>query len=136
MIGQPQTIIQKSVTILMRINRFMSTNPEGLKSNEALCNYLNIDDPNQEIIKHNFKFMHKMLQNKQPMDIIDRLKIPKRSCSRIYIKGSNYTQRSKRSPIFAGVELYNAMPASLKYLPHKQMKKKLKKVNINYSLFK
>ena len=42
-IGQSQSVIQRSSTILMRINRAMTSNLEGLRSTEALCNKLKID---------------------------------------------------------------------------------------------
>ena len=120
----------------MSINRQMTSNPEGLRSTTALCRYLQIDEPRQELIKHNFCLMHKIIQNRRPQDIMDKLVLPRRKCGKIYIKGSKYSQRSKRSPIVAGVELYNAIPAEFKALPHKMMKKRLKKLTVNYSLFK
>ena len=114
----------------------MTDNTLGLRSTSALCGHLRIDEPKQELIKHNFSLFHKILQTKQPADIINKLIIPKRRTSKIYVKGSRNTQRSMRSPIHAGVTLYNAMPAEIKQLPHKMMICRLRKVDINYSLFK
>ena len=34
--GQPQAIVNKATSLIMRVNRYMTTNPEGLKSNSAL----------------------------------------------------------------------------------------------------
>ena len=120
----------------MRVNWAMTNNPEGLRSTSALCRQLKIDKPKEDLIKHNFTLMHKMIQNRLPEDIMKDLIIPKRRCGKIYVRGSKYTQKSRRSPIVAGIYLYNAIPADFKALPHKLMKKKLKKLTISYSLFK
>ena len=136
MIGQAQNVVQRLAAVIMRINRQMTDNPQGLKSTSALWEFLDIDEPKQEMIKHNFALFHKIIQTKQPDDIIQKLKIPKRRTGKIYIKGTNMSQRSQRSPIMAGINLFNAIPPDFRSLPHKLMKQKLKKIQINYSLFK
>ena len=136
MIGESQQVIQRLTTILMRINRNMTTNPEGLRSSSALCKYLGIDEPKQELIKHNFTLFHKIIQHKQPEDIMSKLKMPRRRIGKVYISGSNMSMRSQRSPIMAGIQLYYAIPPDFRALPHKLMKRKLTKLQINYSMFK
>ena len=136
MIGKPQSVIQKLSTILMRINRQMTSNPLGLISRNAICNYLKIDTPRQDIIKSNFSLMHKFIKRKQPEQIINKLQIPKRSSAKIFVKGQNKSERSRRSPLDAGIRLYNALPQNIKVLPCKILKKKLKTLEIKYSPFK
>ena len=114
----------------------MTCNPQGLNSTKALCHFLKIDSPRQEILKSNFKLMHKMLKSGQPKHIMDKLIIPKRSKSMIYVKGHFQTERAKRSPLSAGIRLYNAISPDIKVLPQKQLKKKLKKHDIDYPLYK
>ena len=57
----------------MRVNRYMTTNPEGSKSNSALCKYLKIDEPLKDIMKSSFFFIHKVIQTKRPDKIIENL---------------------------------------------------------------
>ena len=114
----------------------MTSNLEGLRKTEALCNKLKIDQPRQEIIKSAFKFIHKIIEKKKPRHIIDKLKIPKRITGRVYLKGGTKSVRANRSPINASVELYNTIPPNFRVLPHSKMKKRLKTVDIKYSLFK
>merc|ERR1711954_437740 len=133
MVGQSQQVIQKLSAVIMPINKQMTTNPEGLRSTSALCKSLNIDEPKQELIKNNFSLFHKIIQTKRPDDIIDKLIIPNRRAKKVYVKGTKYTQRSQKSPIISGINLYNAIPPDFKALPHKMMKQKLRKITINYS---
>ena len=136
MVGQAQQVVQRLAAVIMRINRQMTDNPQGLRSTSALCKFLDIDEPKQEMIKHNFALFHKIIQNKQPDDILQKLILPKRRTGKIYIRGTKMSQRSQRSPIMAGINLFNAIPSDFCSLPHKMMKRKLKKLHINYSLFK
>merc|ERR1711954_433095 len=66
MVGQNQTIIHKAEAILGRINKYMTFNHNQLSNSEALCHYLKIDTPRQEILKSNFKLTHKMIKSKKP----------------------------------------------------------------------
>ena len=54
-LGQPQSIIQRACAIMMRINRQMFSNTEGLRSMSAICRKLNIDEPRQDILKASLK---------------------------------------------------------------------------------
>ena len=114
----------------------MTCNPQGLNSTEALCHFLKINTPRQEILKSNFKLMHKMIKSNQPKHIMDKLILPKRSNGMIYVKGHFQTERAKRSPLCAGIRLFNAIPPNFKVLPHKMVKKKLRKLDIEYSVHK
>ena len=133
MLGQNQRIFHKAETVIMRINRYMTTNPLGLSSSEALCNYLGIDQPIQEIMKSNFKLMHKMIKSKKPESILDQMKFLSRSCGQIQIRNYPISEKSKRSPLYSGLRLYNAMSADVKILPHKKIKILLKKGDISYN---
>ena len=135
-LGQPQSIIYRAASQIQKVNRFMTTNPEGLKSISALCRYLDIDDPLQDIVKSSFTFIHKIIQTKRPEQIIDQLNIPRRSSAKIYFKGKPNSLRSRRTPINSCIDLYNAIPMDFKLLPHKKMKSKLKNLKINYSIYK
>ena len=135
-LGQPQSIIQRACAILMRINRKMFSNQEGLRSTSAICNKLNIDEPRQEILKASFKLIHKMIETKKPDQIIAQLKIPARKSSRVYMRDGRRSLRATRSPLNAAVDQYNAIPPSFRALRHKKLKKEIKKVTIDYSLFK
>ena len=120
----------------MRINHSMFNNTEGLRSTTAICRKLGIDEPRQDIIKSSFKQIHNIIKSKRPKHIISQLKLPFRKSGRVYIKGRKKSVRAERSPINASVELYNAIPTSFRMMRHKKLKSKLKKVNIQYSLFK
>ena len=110
----------------MRINCQMTLNPLGLRSSEALCIFIGIDEPLQEIIKSNFKTIHKMIKSGKPRSILDQLQFPTRSCGYIQIKDYPLSEKSKRSPLYSGIKLYNAVPANFKILPHKVVKKNSK----------
>ena len=58
--------------------------------------------------------------------------IPKRKTSKIYMRSSN----TSKSPIHSAVDLFNAIPPDFRNNKHRIVKNKLKKVQINYSLFK
>ena len=95
MLGQSQQIIHNPETILMRINHWMTSNPEGLRSKNALCHYLDIDTPRPEIVKSNFILMHKMIRSKMPEKILSHLILPRRSSGKMHIRGIFYTERAK-----------------------------------------
>ena len=132
-IGQPQSIVQKACTLIMRANRAMFTNREGLRSTEAICNKLSLDEPRQDIIKTSLKFIHKIVETREPKQISKKLIIPRRKVGKIYtICGQKVT----KSTLGSTVELFNAIPVKFRNQKHKRLKSKLKKVNIEYSLFK
>ena len=105
-IGQPQSIVQRACAIIMRTNRAMLNNTEGLRSTEAICHKLNIDEPRQDIVKTSFKFIHSIIDSKQPKQITDMMVIPKRKTSKIYMRSGN----TSKSPIHSAVDLFNAIP--------------------------
>ena len=135
LLGQSQSTFQRACALLMRINRYMTSNPLILRSNEAISNFLNVDLPKQELIKTAFKNIHKIVKSRKPQHIINELHIPNRKSSKIYTKSGKQTQRSGRSPLNAAIDLYNAMPSHYKVMDVKKVKKNLKKVNISYKLF-
>ena len=120
----------------MRVNRAMFVNTQGLRSTTAICKALNIDEPRQELVKASFSHIHKIIENKKPKQIIDKLKLPNRKTGKVYIRGGIRPVRSSKSHINAAIDLYNAIPPDFRTLKHKQMKSKLKKVKIEYSVFK
>ena len=65
-LGQPQQVIQRACAILMRINRAMFNNTEGLRSTTSICRRLKIDEPRQDIIKSSLKQIHKIIEAKNP----------------------------------------------------------------------
>ena len=127
-LGQSQQIIQRACTLIMRVNRAMLTNIEGLRSTSAICKKLNIHEPQQELVKSSFSHIHKIIENKKPQQIIDKLNLPKRSTGKVYIKGGIRSVRSSRSHINAAIDLYNAIPSDFRTLKHKKLKSKLKKL--------
>ena len=136
MLGQTQSIIHKAENIIMRINRSMTTNPEALSSSDALCNYLKIDKPIQEMIKSNLILFHKIFEVKKPESIINQIQIPNRSCGSRFIKNYPVSDRSQRTPLAAGLKLYNTIHPDVRILPNRILKKKLKTHDIKYSIFK
>ena len=135
-IGQSQNTIQRACALIMRVNRAMHNNTEGLRSTSAICRQLKIDEPRQEVIKITFSYIHKIIEHKQPEQIISKLRLPTRKSGKIYIRGGFRSVRNISTPIHAAVELYNAIPQDFRKLKHKKLKSKLKKVEIQYSLFK
>ena len=135
-LGQPQSVIQRACSIIMRVNKVMFSNVEGLRSSTAICKKLNIDDPRQDLIKSSLKFIHKILENQKPDQIINSLKLPRQKTGKVYLQDGIRSVRNSRSPINASIELFNAIPADFRMIQHKRLKSKLKKVNIQYSLFK
>ena len=101
MIGQNQQILHKAESIIMRINRLMTSNPEGLRSDEAICKYVGVDQPRQDILKSNFLMIHKILEKMKPDQIINHLNFPNRICGQITIKNYPASDRSKRSPLYS-----------------------------------
>ena len=136
LIGQSQNIIQRACSIIMRVNRAMHSNTEGLRSTSAICRKLKIDEPRQELIKTTFSHIHKIIEHKRPQQIISKLRLPSRKTGKVYLRTGTKTVRSGRSPINSAIELYNAIPPDFRTIKHKKLKSKLKKVDIQYSLFK
>ena len=75
-LGQSQQVIQRACALIMRVNRAMFVNTQGLRSTTAICKALNIDEPRQELVKASFSHIHKIIENKKPKQIIYKLKLP------------------------------------------------------------
>ena len=126
-LGQPQSIMSRACAIIMRTNHEMFKNIEGLRSTSAICNYLKIYDPRQDITKTSFKQIHKIIENRKPEHIVSQLKIPKRKSGKVYLRGGVKSIRSSHSPIHASIELFNAIPPAFRALKHKKNKKPTQK---------
>merc|ERR1712081_27636 len=94
----------------MQANSAMFTNIEGLRSTSAICHKLNIDEPRQDIVKTGFKFIHRIIESKQPKQITNMMVIPKRKTSKIYMRSGHNSMRTSRSPIHSAVDLFDAIP--------------------------
>ena len=77
-----------------------------------------------------------MIRAKKPQSIMDEIKFPSRSCGHLSIKNYPQSERSRRSPLSAGLRLYNAIPLDVRILPQKALRKKLRKYDIDYNPFK
>merc|ERR1711954_262812 len=75
-LGQSQQVIQRACALIMRVNRAMFVNTQGLRSTTAICKALNIDEPRQELVKASFSHIHKIIENKKPKQISDKLCLP------------------------------------------------------------
>ena len=114
----------------------MTSNPKGLRSDKAICHFINTDQPRQDLIKSNLILTHKILERKKPEQILNQIVFPSRSCGQVRIRDYPQSERAKRSPLAAGLRLYIAIPQDFKVLPNKILKQKLRKIEINYPLFK
>ena len=93
-LGQSQQVIQRACALIMRVNWAMFVNTQGLRSTTAICKALNIDEPRQELVKASFSHIHKIIENKKPKQIIDKLKLPNRKTGKVYIRGGIRSVRS------------------------------------------
>ena len=71
----------------------------------------------------------KIMKTQEPQQIYNLFSKPKlsRKCTKIILKNNNRTQKARRNFISLCDKLYNSIPASIKGLPHKKFKKRLRK---------
>ena len=73
-------------------------------------------------------FFHKLVQLKKPENLYKKLKVPNRQCKNFDFSYKKLTKRTKNSPFFQGMTLYNTLPPTYRTLTIKSFKNKVKKL--------
>ena len=130
-INQPERIKSRAETMLMRINRWVHGGNTFKESSIKICKKINRPLPEQEILRANAKFSHKLILNPDIQSLQRYVARPKRSTSRLFhVKPK---KKLYRTPLEHHIQLYNQLPEDLKYLKPKTLAYKLKKREVEYT---
>ena len=130
MMSSTQAIRNKVTLLLMRANKFMYDGYKFKVKNSLICRQLNIDLPEEEMWKTALKFIHRLIFNKSPPQIMKLIKINKRASAKIYIT-RDYNPKSSTA-LDMNIQLFNAMPYKYKKSSPSKLKRKLKKIELRF----
>ena len=100
--------------LLMQVNRWIHGGQTFKEVSTKICKQINRPIPEQEILKANAKFSHKLIGNPEIGSLQNFIARPRRSTSRIY--HSNPKKKLYRTPLDHHIQIYNQLPDTLKYL--------------------
>ena len=128
--GASQSILQKVSTILMKCNKAIFMKDYFRVSNLKICKEISVDPPILMCDKAAARFMHRVISDKAPKQIYEKLKFNKnhRKCSNIGLKTGFSKETNKRTLINTSLNIYNGLKPALKYLQKSKFKCELKKL--------
>ena len=84
----------------------------------------------QTILKHNTKFMCKLMSEKRAKQLLEMMIINPRLGTKVYMVDPQ--RKSFKSAIIKHIKLYNALPMELKTLKPNRLKRKLRKLKVYF----
>ena len=117
--------------LLMRINKWIYGGPTYKRSNKAICKEIGIPEPEQEILKANSKFIHKLINKKSRMTTHAHIVIPKRKTSILYHRKPK--KKLYRTALEHHIEIYNQLDDDLKPMNPRQFGRKVKTRKVEYT---
>ena len=117
----------------MKLNRLIFNQNTYKMSNKRICKNIQVELPDQLIKKNTLNMIHKLVVKRETDSIAKRIRIQRhtRTSSKISLNLNLKTKKAKRSILYKGIKMYNAIPANLKTLSVSLFKKRLKKYHIN-----
>ena len=117
----------------MKLNRLIFNQNTYKMSNKRICKNIQVELPDQLIKKNTLNMIHKLVVKRETDSIAKRIRIQRhmRMSSKISLNLNLKTKKAKRSILYKGIKMYNAIPANLKTLSVSLFKKRLKKYHIN-----
>ena len=131
-LGQKKTTLMRLEVIIKRILRWTLKEPTYMVATRVICQKLQTDLPEQMILKNNLKYIHRIMTEGKVEQILNELKIPERSSSKIYMK--NPSKETNKSSLEHQIDMYNALPNSLRILQPNKLKRKLRKSEFKLAL--
>ena len=103
-----------------------------MQSIRKIMKDINFKMPEEIICEGSAKFMHNIIQNENPEEIINMIHFPRsRNCVDLTLQFNPKTERLRRNAIYAGITNFNRIPSHLKGLSAKKMKIQLKKTKLD-----
>ena len=87
--------------------------------------------PEELIAECSALFVHKVITTQKPQSLYNEIRLPRsRLAGQTTTKTAAATNRLARTGLYTAVKNYNRIPANLKMLNPRQLKKKLKKLSL------
>ena len=130
--GQSEWTRSRYTAIMMRCNRCIYHKDWFKVSNRRICDDIGIDQPDQICRKLTLRNFHKIIWHKAPPQIFNLVKFNNkhRDCSNLNLIYLPSKQTSKKTVLENALELFNNLPAGMKFMSHKKLKIALTKMSI------
>ena len=116
--------------ILMKINKWILQENWYKKKNKDICEKIKVEEPEQKLLKNNVLYICKIMQEREVQQILNKMIINKRAGSKVYMR--NPQKPMSKSSIIRHVSLFNALPLDLKNLSIQRLKRKLRKMQVQF----
>ena len=116
--------------ILMNVNKWIYGKTTYMKSYKEICQEIRAEPPEQVILKTNTRYICKLMFEKQVTQLMNFLKINKRTGSKVYLKEPH--KASTKASLNRHIHLFNTLPLELKTLNPKRLKQKLEKLSVSF----
>ena len=114
----------------MKINKWIMKENTYKKKYKEICQKLKVEETSQIILKNNVLHICKMMKEQVVDQLMKKLVINKRTGSKVYLREPQKT--NSKSSLIRHITLFNALPLDLKLLPIPRLKRKLKKMQLQF----
>ena len=130
-LNQNQRVKKRAITMIMKINKWIHGGNTFMMNKKKICDKIGSPMPEKELIDISALFIHKLISQAKAKALHNFIYLPNRTVSRVYHRCPK--KKLYRTPLESHLHLYNQIPAHLKFLNNKQLKRKLKKETIDYT---
>ena len=129
--GENEQIKARLESTYMLVNRIIHGGYTFKVNNKKVCKEANVELPRMHMSKTAVTFVHKHLSHLKCISITEKLKIPKRKISHIYVR--NPLNSTYPSSLDRLVDMYNKLPPETKTITMGQFKAYMRKNDIKTS---
>ena len=114
----------------MKVNKWIHRGLVFKIENDKMSSKIGNPLPEQDILNTNVKFIQKLMSQNQTKSLHKCIAKPNQSTARIYHKRPK--KKLYRMPLEHHIQIYNQLPANIKFLKPQTFSAKLKKITIEY----
>ena len=128
--GSNENTKKKIHNIILKICRWTRRSYCFKESCSSICRSVNVELPDENILKSTAIFSHNTLSKRKPKQIVKLIRMPRtRAQAKLSIKYKHSSSKFERTLIYQAVQVYNEnVPNDLKSLEAKEFKKKIRKM--------
>ena len=126
--GETEEVKGKIYAATMKIARWCRKSYCFKESITSICKSISIDTPDQSLSKSTAKFIHSILSNRKPSQILCKIRTPRsRAQAKIALKYKHNSSKFERTLLFRSIKIYNeSIPDDMKLLNSKDFNKRIK----------
>ena len=131
--GQTENVVSRFHTTIMTCYRSIYAKPTYKMRCEKICKNIKMPMPKELLAKDSVKLLHKIIDNRKPLQVNQLLKYPMR-CLRstmLTLRHQPKSERTKRGLIYSGLITMDKIPHKIRSLPNETFKGMISRYDFN-----